>query len=300
MAEAVLLWLAFAIRPDAALNSRIQEIARGIDGRVGVAVRVVETGESASFRANDRFPMESVCKLPIAMTILADVDYGDLTLDETSRVLPADLVPPAMHSPLRDQNPYGTKISIQGLLEFAIQQSDGTASDVLLRLAGGPGRVTGHTRKLSVTGMVVQETEGAIGRSDAAGYRNWATPAASVSLLESLHHGKGLSPSSRDLLLKSLATSSTSTHRIQGMLPQGTTVAHKTGTSGTAHGFTRGTNDIGLVTLPNGRHLAIAAFIADSHASEEAREAAIAQIAKAAWDRWTGPYSVPTHHPDVP
>jgi beta-lactamase class A len=286
MVGGILLWLAFAIKPDAALQSRVHNIARSIDGRVGVAMRVIETGESASIRGNDRFPMESVCKLPIAMAILTDVDHGDLTLEETIRVLPADLVPPAMHSPLRDKSPNGAKMTVRELLEFTIQQSDGTASDVLLRLAGGPARITDYARKMGASGIVVRETEKAIGLSDAAGYRNWATPAASVSLLASLYAGEVLSSASRDLLLKWMATSATSTHRIQGMLPPGTIVAHKTGTSGTAHRITRGTNDIGLVTLPNGRHLAIAVYIADSGASEAAREGVIAQISKAAWERW--------------
>jgi beta-lactamase class A len=89
------------------------------------------------------------------------------------------------------------------------------------------------------------------------------------------------------LLLNLLATTSTSPHRVQGLLPPGTRVAHKAGTSGTYHGLTRGTNDIGLVTLPSGRHLAIAVFVADSSADEMAREGVIAKIARAAWDRWS-------------
>uniref|UniRef100_A0ACD5H150 Serine hydrolase n=2 Tax=Desertifilaceae TaxID=1969992 RepID=A0ACD5H150_9CYAN len=75
--------------------------------------------------------------------------------------------------------------------------------------------------------------------------------------------------------------------RIKGLLPEGTVVAHKTGTSGTVEGVTAATNDVGLVTLANGRHLAIAVFVSDSTADQATREAAIAQIARAAWDRWS-------------
>jgi beta-lactamase class A len=63
-------------------------------------------------------------------------------------------------------------------------------------------------------------------------------------------------------------------------------VAHKTGTSGTSAGLTRATNDIGLVTLPNGRHMAIAVFVSDSPADTDTREAVIARIARAAWDHF--------------
>jgi beta-lactamase class A len=64
-------------------------------------------------------------------------------------------------------------------------------------------------------------------------------------------------------------------------------VAHKTGTGGTRHGLTRAANDIGIITLQNGRHLAIAVFVKDSTADEPTREATIAKIARAAYDAWS-------------
>ena len=59
---------------------------------------------------------------------------------------------------------------------------------------------------------------------------------------------------------------------------------HKTGSSGTRDGVTFATNDIGLITLPDGRRLAIAIFVSDSRADDDARDAVIARIAKAAYD----------------
>jgi len=74
--------------------------------------------------------------------------------------------------------------------------------------------------------------------------------------------------------------------RLKGLLPPDTVVAHKTGTDGTRNGLTRATNDIGIITLPDGRHLEIAVFVKDSTADETTREATIARIAKAAFDAW--------------
>jgi beta-lactamase class A len=68
------------------------------------------------------------------------------------------------------------------------------------------------------------------------------------------------------------------------LLPAGTIVAHKTGTSGTVDGLSRATNDVGLITLPDGRHLALAVFVSDSTADEATREGVIARTAQAAWD----------------
>ena len=72
--------------------------------------------------------------------------------------------------------------------------------------------------------------------------------------------------------------------RLKGLLPRGTVIAHKTGTSGTENGMTAATNDIGIITLPSGRHLAIAVFVSDSPADEATREGVIARIAKAVFD----------------
>ena len=76
----------------------------------------------------------------------------------------------------------------------------------------------------------------------------------------------------------------TGPRRIKGLLSPTTTVAHKTGTSGTVNGLTRATNDVGLITLPDGKHLAVAVFVADSKANQAIRERVIAKIARAAWD----------------
>lgn len=80
--------------------------------------------------------------------------------------------------------------------------------------------------------------------------------------------------------------SQTGINRIRRLLPAGTAVADKTGASGMQKGVAAATNDIALVTLPGGRHLALAVFVADSRASDEIREKVIAKIARATWDEW--------------
>lgn len=79
----------------------------------------------------------------------------------------------------------------------------------------------------------------------------------------------------------------TGLNRIKGLLPAGTVVAHTTGTSRTVDGVTAATNDVGLVTLPNGQHLAIAVFVSDSMADDATREEVIAKVARATWDEWS-------------
>ncbi len=268
----------------AKLRTEMGEIAQATHGPVGAAACVVEGGPVVSLHGEQQFPMQSVYKLPIGMAVLHQVDLGKLKLNQPVRIRQSDLMPPSRGSPIRDKYPHGTTMTVSELLQAMMTVSDGTASDILLKLAGGPEQVTAYVRGLGVRGIVVATSERAMAGSEQVQYRNWATPDAMVRLLCSLQQGRGLSVSSRRRLLDLMTGSTTGTDRIKGLLPAGTVVAHKTGASGTVNGLTRATNDVGLITLPDGRHLAVAVFVSDTRASDTVQARVIAKIARAAWD----------------
>src|SRR4029077_14417381 len=91
--------------------------------------------------------------------------------------------------------------------------------------------------------------------------RDTATPDAMTALLARiwLHDREVLKPESAHLLLDIMRRCQTGQTRLKGILPEGTEVAHKTGSIGGT------TNDVGIVTLPdNTGHVAIAAFVKSS------------------------------------
>jgi beta-lactamase class A len=265
------------------LRKQIEQIAAAAKGRVGVAAEVFETGESVSLNAQEHFPMQSVYKLPIGMAVLAQVDSGKLTLDQLVRVEKSDFVHSGQRSPIRDQNPKGVELSLRELLRYAVSESDGTASDVLLRLVGVDA-VSKYLNDLGINAMIVANSEKEIGQQWETQYRSWASPAGSVQLLRSLHERRGISEASQQLLYKFMIETPTFPTRIKGLLPKTAVVAHKTGSSGSNNGITAATNDIGIVTLPNGRHLAIAVYVSNSPTNLVTREKVIAEITKAIWD----------------
>ncbi len=271
------------------LRKQIEQIAAAAKGRVGMAAVVFETGETVSLNPHDHFPMQSVYKLPIGMAVVKQVDAGKIKLDQKVSVTKKDFVRAGQHSPIRDKYPNGTEITVNELLRYAIAESDGTASDVLMKLAGGPGEIQSYLSELKITDLTVLNTEKEIGQDWETQYRNWASPEAAVALLRALHERQGLSESAHDLLLKFMIESTPGPKRLKGRLPTGTIVAHKTGTSGTENGITAATNDIGIITLPNGKHLAIAVFVSDSPADEATREGVIAKITKAVWEKLGSP-----------
>jgi beta-lactamase class A len=277
--------LALATCSAQALQERLPDLATPAHGRVGVTVMVVETGEPiASLHGGDRFPMQSVYKLPIAMAALEQVDRGTLSLDQAVRVDKKDFVSPGQYSPVRDQHPDGVTLPLRELLRLTVSESDGTTSDVVMRLAGGAPKVDAYLRALGIDSIKVVDTEQAMGRDQKLQYRNYATPDGAVALLRALQTGKTLSDPSRALLQQLLTTGTRGNKRIAGQLPPGTVVAHKPGTGGRNRaGLTSATNDIGVITLPDGRHLAIAVFVSDAKANDAERDAVIASIAQAAW-----------------
>jgi beta-lactamase class A len=178
--------------PKERLRQRIEKIARAAQGRVGVSATVLETGQSMALNGKQRFPMQSVYKLPIGMAVLAQVDRGKVKLDRKIRIEASDVVPV---SAVLDQKALGKEFSVAELLKYMISDSDNTACDALLRLIGGPQVVTPYLQSLSVSDIIVANTEKELAQDKAVQYRNYATPDATVVLLRALHEGRGLSES---------------------------------------------------------------------------------------------------------
>ena len=273
-----------AALPFSGLTNQFQKIAGNAKGRVGVAVKIIESNETADLHGDEHFPMHSVYKLPISMAVLQRVDRGELKLDQKVKVEPGDFVRKGMYSPVRDKYPNGAELTIAELIRYTMCESDGSASDVLMKLIGGPERVMAFLKEIRVPDIEVVNYEKEIGRDWETQYRNWATPKSPSGIHPTRLSQRVLSAESQALLLKLMTEAIPGAKRLKGELPAGTVVAHKTGTGGTRNGITSATNDTGIITLPDGRHLAVAAFVSDSAANDETRDAVIARLAKAAWN----------------
>jgi beta-lactamase class A len=266
------------------LHSQIEQIARQSKGIVGVSLLAIESGDTLNYNGNARLVMHSVMKFPIAMTVLNLVDKGKYKLDQKMKVSKKDL-PAGTWSPLRDKYPDGTEIALSDLLGYMVSQSDNNACDFLLKKLGGTGVVENYIQSLGIKGINIVASEADMAKAWEVQYTNWCKPADVVHLLDIFYQGKALSKTSNDFLWKIMTGTSTGPNRIKGLLPKDAVVAHKTGSSGTNdEGLTPAANDVGIITLPNGKHLAIAVMVCNSKADEATRDGVIAQIAKAAWD----------------
>ena len=271
--------------PESDIKKEMRKFAEQAKGKVGVAALHLTTGEYFSLNGDQHFPMQSVYKLPISMAVLKQFETGRLDLSQKVAVTKEDFVRQGMASVIRDKFPEGREISVRDLIWYAMVESDGTASDVLLRVVGGPERVQSYLAGYGITDMRVVNSEKEIGRDWETQYENWSTPEAAVSLLKILNDEGNLAPPYRQMLLDDMAASKPGAARIRGLL-ENARVEHKTGTGGTQNGITSATNDIGIVHLPSGRKFAIAVFVSDSPGDLKTREATIAKITKVMWNHW--------------
>jgi beta-lactamase class A len=268
--------LLFAAEPS------LQAIAEPAGGTVGFAAVDLASGRSLGLRQDEPFPMQSVFKLPIAIEVLRQVDKGKIALDHNILLVADDAREGAT-----GVIAVPSRTTVRKLLEAMVLYSDNVACDRLLALVGGPQVVDARMRGFGIKGMSIRlsEREMTAGKGD-----NTATPAATVTLLVSMARQRlGLLPASAKYLEDLLLHVATGAKRIKGALPPGTPVAHKSGSSRTQDGKTDATNDVGLISLPNGNRIAIAVFVHDSPADERTREETIANLARAAYDTFRTP-----------
>lgn len=275
------------------LEDRIARIASEIDSTVGVSAVHIESGRRVGARQNERFPMGSVNKVPIAMAFLRQVDAGRHSLSSEVTIDPADFAP--NHSPIRDAaKGRPVTISLQRALEAMLGDSDNTAADLLLRVVGGAPAVTQVMRDLGAADVDVSRTKRQLaadldlpGGTDAYATdpRDTATPAAMLGLLERLYSRQaGLSSGSHDLMLRIMGGSPAGERRIRAGVPSRAVVAHKTGTMpGTV-------NDIGVITSPDGKdHVLIVVLTKGGKSSTmNQRERAVASITRAVYRDFVG------------
>lgn len=260
-----------------------------VDATVGYAALHVETGRRMSELGTERFPMGSVYKFPIALEVLRQIDDGTLTLEQIVRIPPREFAPG--WSPLRDAA--GGKAvthSAGALLQFMLRDSDNTACDVLMKLLGGPIAITRRMRELGIRDIRIDRTEASIAADiDAvdgtANYwvdpRDTATPDALVDLLLKFYRNEvGLSKASHQLAMKHMTDTTTGPKRIKSVLPDGATLAHKTGTMPGV------VNDVGIITSPDGKQHLLLAIVTKGRkvSTTDDVEAVIATTAKKIYD----------------
>ncbi|HVE17279.1 MAG TPA: class A beta-lactamase [Chthoniobacterales bacterium] len=211
------------------------EAAHG--GRLGVAALDTGNGQRVGYRADERFAMCSTFKLLLAAAVLARVDAGEESLDRKVTYREADLL---SYAPITRK--HLPAMTVGELCAAAIQYSDNTAANLLLRTLGGPKGLTHYLRSSGDKVTRLDRIEPELNSNLPGDERDTTTPAAVVGTMRRLLVGKALSKASSAQLNLWLVGNTTGDKRLRAGVAPAWKVGDKTGTGGLG-----AANDVAIV-----------------------------------------------------
>ena len=185
---------------DKKLTAKLQELVKGFRGDVGIYVKNLKTGKTASINADTLFPTASMIKVPIMVGVFNEIEKGNLNYNQ-------ELV-------YRDSLLYagediigsfkdGEKIKLSKVQMLSITTSDNTGSLWLQKLVGGE-KINNILQSLGFEHTRMN--------SRTAGRRpNWevygwgqTTPREMATLVTMIRDGKVVSPAASERMYRNL------------------------------------------------------------------------------------------------
>ena len=271
------------------LEEELRRLIAGKKAEVGIAV-IIDGQDTLVVNNDARYPMMSVFKFHQALAVADVCGRKGISLDSLVRVRPQDLKRDT-YSPLRDRYPDGgVSLPVGGLLEYTLLLSDNNACDILFDRFGGPEAADKFIRGLGLQQFAIEVTEDEMHKDLDLCYRNWTTPLEAARLLELFISGKAVQGVFRDFIEKTMLSCRTGEDRLPApLVGADAVIGHKTGSGDrNAAGRLIGTNDIGFVFLPDGRHYTIAVLVKDSEEDARATSRIIADVSEAVYERVCG------------
>lgn len=254
--------------------ARFEALAHRIETTLNVrlGVALLDTGTNALFghRLDERFPLCSTFKLAAAALVLHRVDTGHEQLNRSVVFGLADQVP---YGPVTEPRlPHG-QLSVGELCEAIVTVSDNTAANLLLRSFGGPAALTAWLRSMGDASTRLDRMEPELNTALAGDPRDTTTPRAMAATLRRIVLGDALKPASREQLVRWMRASPTGNGKLKAGLPAGWHLAGRTGAG--AYGTS---NDMAVLWPPAGAPLVVCAYLTQTKAQAQAKDAALADI----------------------
>jgi beta-lactamase class A len=211
------------VSPGEVLRHQLQEVADTASGTFAFYVHDLEAGTRAAVREREAFPAASLIKLPILLRLLEMVRAGEVSLEQPTRLRERHKTGGAGIVQFFHE---GLEVSLADACTAMIALSDNTAANLLLDTTG----IAPVNAMLARLGCRRTRLHRYFGKPEMPGPAgpSQAVPAEIGSLLELLVRRQMLTP---DLCALALVMLRRQTHRalIPRYLPEGTPVAHKTG-----------------------------------------------------------------------
>lgn len=248
-------------------------LERAAGGRLGVCAIDTANGRRAQHRADERFTFCSTFKAMLAAAVLARSVERPALLQQRVTYRQDDLV---RYSPVTERH-VGTGMTVAGLCAAAVQYSDNSAANLLLKLIGGPSAVTAYARAIGDDTFRLDRWETELNTALPGDLRDTTTPAAMAASLRVLALGEALPAAQRAQWIEWLRGNKVGDKRIRAGVPAGWRVGDKTGT-----GDYGTTNDVGVVWPPSRAPIVLAVYYTQTRADAQAKDDVIEAAARIA------------------
>jgi beta-lactamase class A len=251
---------------------RIVEIERKAGARLGVFVRDSGSGAELAHRAHERFAMCSTFKFLAAAAALKMVDAGKLRLDQEIAYGEKDLLE---YAPEAKKHVAERHMRLGDLCAAAIQWSDNTAANLILKQIGGPAGFTRYARSIGDRVTRLDRTEPTLNTAIPGDVRDTTTPEAIAHTLETVLTKGVLSAASTRQLEDWMIGDKVADARLRAGLPKDWVIGDKTGTgdNGTA-------NTVAIIRPPSRKPLFAAVYLTQSKGTPAERNAIHAEVGR--------------------
>ncbi|MDE2517693.1 MAG: class A beta-lactamase [Rhodospirillales bacterium] len=251
-------------------------LERRSDGRIGLAAIDLANGRRLVHRAAERFAFCSTFKLIAAGAILKRAERERHLLERHIAYTRADLV---AYSPITAPT-VDAGMTLGAICAAALQHSDNTAGNLMIRTLGGVAQVTAFARSLGDGAFRLDRMETALNEATPGDPRDTTTPAAMAHDLHALTLGAALAAGGRAQLVDWMKGCATGAGRIRAAVPRDWDVADKTGAGG--YGTT---NDIAVLFPPGRAPIVLAIYFRQFQRTAPYRDAVVAEAARIALAR---------------
>ncbi len=170
------------------LAARIDQIAQGFSGKLGVTAIDLVTGRRFDYQGDHPFPPASTIKLPVLYEVWRGAREGRWSLDDKLTLTHANIVEGS--GVLLDLTP-GLQMSVRDVASLMVVVSDNTATNMLLDLCG----VDGVNRTMAELGIPAVRINRKIGMNLEKPLGS-VTPAGMARLMELIATHEVLDPQS--------------------------------------------------------------------------------------------------------
>ncbi len=255
----------------------VSDYERTTGGRAGFLAVNVADGRQVAWRANERFAMCSTFKASLAGLVLARVDAGQERLDRRVSFGPADILE---YAPTAKAHAAEGAMTVGAMCEAAVELSDNTCANLLLREVGGPAALTQFWRRIGDHASRLDHDEPLLNRTKPGNPHDTTTPSAMAHSISALTTGRVLSAASRDRLAGWMVACQTGTKKLRAGFPHDWRAGDKTGNNGAD-----AAGDL-AVAWPSGHGaIVVSAYVQGGTPTQEQQDALFAALGRLVAER---------------